>query len=320
MNRSVIIGCGSYLPEKILTNDDLTKIVDTNDEWISTRTGIKQRHISAEGELTSDMAAKASEIAIKKAGINAGQIDLIIVATTTADRVFPSAAVNVQALIGARNAAAFDVQAVCSGFIYAMSIADNFIKSGQFKTALVIGADKMSAILDWQDRNTCVLFGDGAGAVILQAASSNESRGIISTSIYSDGNFQDILNTNGGVGFSGTVGKVKMQGQEVFKHAVDKMSASVKTALVEAKYSVSDIDFLVPHQANSRILDMVAKKLSVPSEKVISTVQYHANTSAASIPLALDYADNNKSLKKGDLIALTAIGGGLTWGTCLLKW
>ncbi len=303
-----------------MTNDDLAKIVDTNDEWISTRTGIRQRHIAAAGEMVSNMAAKASEAALKKAGISAQEIDLIIVATTTPDRTFPSTAVSVQALLNAKNAAAFDVQAVCSGFIYAMSIANNFIKTDQSKNILVIGADKMSAILDWQDRNTCVLFGDGAGAVVLQAQDGNSGRGIISTNLYSDGNFQDILNTNGGVGFSGVAGKVAMQGQEVFKHAVDKMSSCVKNALSDAELSVTDINFLVPHQANSRILDMVAKKLSVPGEKVISTVQYHANTSAASIPLALDYANLNNQFKPGDLIALTALGGGLTWGTCLLKW
>jgi 3-oxoacyl-[acyl-carrier-protein] synthase-3 len=319
MTSSVIIGCGSYLPEKIVTNFDLAKTVDTSDEWIVSRTGIKQRHIAAEDEFTSHMSANAAREAIKRAGISASDIDLIIVATTTPDRTFPSTAVNVQALLGINSGAAFDVQAVCSGFVYALSIADNFIKAGQCKTVLVIGADKMSCIVDWSDRNTCVLFGDGAGAVILQA-SEEQDRGIISTNLYSDGSLQDILNTDGGAGFSGTVGKVKMQGQEVFKHAVEKMSSSVKTALKNAGLGIADVAAFIPHQANSRILEMVAKKLRISDDKVISTVDMHANTSAASIPLALADADGKGRFKQGDLVVFTALGGGLTWGSCLLRW
>ncbi|MCE3233752.1 MAG: fabH [Rickettsiaceae bacterium] len=317
--NSVIIGCGSYLPEKVLTNTDLEKMVDTNDEWITTRTGITSRHIAAESEATSAMAANAARDAIKSAGINASDIELIIVATTTPDKTFPSTAVITQSLLGIKTGAAFDVQAVCSGFIYALSIADNFIKSGQYKTIMVIGADKMSSILDWQDRNTCVLFGDGAGAVILRGE-NDKSRGILSTSIYSDGSFESILNTDGGASSSGTVGKVKMQGQEVFKHAVEKMSGSVKDALSKEGLSVSDITSFIPHQANIRILEMVAKKLGLSDDKLVSTVALHANTSAASIPLALCDAYKKGRFKSGDLTVFTAIGGGLTWGTCLLRW
>jgi 3-oxoacyl-[acyl-carrier-protein] synthase-3 len=319
MTSSIIIGCGSYLPKKILTNFDIAKIVDTNDEWISSRTGIKQRHIAADDEKTSDMAAAAAKDAIQKAGIAVSEIDLIIVATTTPDTTFPSTAVSVQALLGINTGAAFDVQAVCSGFVYALSIADNFIKAGQCKNVLVIGADKMSCILDWSDRNTCVLFGDGAGAVILRGADEAD-RGILSTNLYSDGTLTAILNTNGGASSSGTVGKVTMQGQEVFKHAVEKMSESVKFALKNQNLSVADIDLLIPHQANSRILDMVAKKLKIAEDKVVSTVASHANTSAASIPLALNQAYIDGRVNKGDLLAFTALGGGLTWGTCLLRW
>lgn len=319
MTHSIIAGCGSYLPEKVVTNSDLELMVNTNDEWIRSRTGITQRHIAADGEATSHMAAKAAKDAINAAKIKASDIDLIIVATTTPDSTFPATAVHVQAAIKAEKAAAFDVQAVCAGFIYAISVADSFIKSGQAKNILVIGADKMSSIVDWKDRNTCVLFGDGAGAVILQA-SDEENRGILSTHIYSDGNFQNILNTSGGASSSGTVGKVQMLGQEVFKHAVDKMSKSVKAALKENDLNNSDIDVLIPHQANMRIMEMVAKKLKIAPENVISTVATHANTSAASIPLALAKAVNEEKISKGDVVAFTAIGGGLAWGSCLLRW
>lgn len=319
MKSSIIIGTGSYLPEKILTNSDLEKFVDTNDEWIISRTGIKQRHIAADGEATSDMATEAAKGAIKQAGIEPEEVDLVIVATTTPDKTFPSTAVCVQAALGIKNGAAFDVQAVCSGFVYAMSVADNFIKTGQVKTALVIGADKMTSILDWQDRNTCVLFGDGAGAVILQA-SDEEGRGVLSTNLYSDGTYKDILDTDGGVSSNGNVGKLRMQGKEVFKHAVAKMSGCVKSALKERGLSVADIDVFVPHQANIRILDMVAKKLRLPDGKVLSTLDKHANTSAASIPLAIADAEREGRFKKGDLVVLTALGGGLTWGSCLIRW
>jgi 3-oxoacyl-[acyl-carrier-protein] synthase-3 len=319
MKSSIITGCGAYLPSKILTNQDLEKMVDTNDEWITSRTGITQRHIAADGELTSQMAAQAANMAIAKAGVRSEDIDLIIVATTTPDNTFPSTATNVQSLIGAGQGIAFDIQAVCAGFVYALSVADNFIKTGQVKTALVIGADKMSSIVDWTDRNTCVLFGDGAGAVILQAT-DEAGRGILSTHLYADGQYQDILNTNGGTSSSGTVGKVQMLGQEVFKHAVEKMGASIKTALKSNNMEVADISYLIPHQANSRILEMVAKKLRLPEEKVISTVALHANTSAASIPLALSDAHAKGSIKKDDIVVFTAIGGGLAWGSCLIRW
>lgn len=319
MLSSVIIGTGEYLPKKILTNKDLEKIVDTNDEWIATRTGITQRHIAADDEFTSHMSANAAKQAIENAGIAASEIDLIIVATTTPDNTFPATAVNVQALIGAGQGIAFDVQAVCAGFVYAISIADNFIKSGQVKTALVIGADKMSSIVDWSDRNTCVLFGDGAGAVILRASEDN-GHGILSTHLYADGNYQSILNTTGGTSSTGTVGKVKMAGQEVFKHAVEKMGDSIKTALKTNNLEISDINHLVPHQANSRILDMVAKKLGIKEANVVSTVSMHANTSAASIPLALNNANSKGRFNKGDVVVFTAIGGGLAWGSCILKW
>lgn len=319
MVNSVVIGTGSYLPEKILTNDDLAKIVDTNDEWISSRTGIKQRHIAADNETTSDMAILAAKQAMDKAAVAPDNIDLIIVATTTPDSTFPSTAVRVQAGLGIKGGAAFDIQAVCTGFVYAMTIADSFIKTGQAKNVLVIGADKMSCILDWEDRSTCILFGDGAGAVVL-TASEQEGRGIIYSKLYSDGDYADILNTTGGVSSTGTVGKVHMLGQEVFKHAVAKMTSSVKEGLKSCGKNVGDINAFIPHQANARILDMVSKKLRISDDKVISTVAKHANTSAASIPLAIAEADRRGCFTMGDLVVLTAIGGGLTWGTCFLKW
>jgi 3-oxoacyl-[acyl-carrier-protein] synthase-3 len=315
---SVIVGSGGYLPGKILTNQDLEKIVDTTDEWISTRTGIKQRYIAAENELTSDMAAQAARVAINDSGLTAEDIDLIIVATTTPDSTFPSVATKVQHKLGITKGAAFDVQAVCAGFIYALSIADSFIKIGQAKNVLVIGAEKMSTVLDWQDRTTCVLFGDGAGAVVLSAEKDNPTSGIIGSKILSDGRFGSILQTNGGVAENQCAGVIKMLGQEVFKHAVEKMSSVAAEVLSENNLSLNDINYLIPHQANIRILESVAKKLQVPAEKVIVTVDQHANTSAASIPLAI--AANKDKFKKGDLIALSAIGGGLCWGACLLRW
>jgi len=319
MVNSVIIGTGSYLPEKVLKNSELEKIVDTSDEWIATRTGIKQRHIAKDDEKTSDMATMAAKEALENAGVNKDDVDLIVVATTTPDNTFPSTAVHVQAALGIKGGAAFDVQAVCTGFVYAMSVADSFIKTGQAKTVLVIGADKMSCILDWQDRNTCVLFGDGAGAVVLQG-SNDENRGVIYSKLNSDGAYSDILNTSGGVSSNGISGKVQMQGQEVFKHAVSKMTQSVKDALKAKGLGVNDVAAFIPHQANARILDMVAKKLKISNNKVVSMVAEHANTSAASIPLAMADADKKGRFEKEQLVVLTAIGGGLTWGTCLLKW
>ena len=319
MIRSRIIATGAYLPSKIVTNHDLEKIVETNDEWIVERTGIKKRHIAADNELTSDMAYEAAKSAIESSDISYNDIDLIIVATTTPDNTFPATATKVQAKLGIKQGAAFDLQAVCSGFIYALATADNFIKSGQYKNILVIGADKMSSILDWNDRKTCILFGDGAGAVLLQADSSS-GRGILSSHLYSDGRYFDILNTDGGAALNKQAGVVKMEGQEVFKHATQKMSSAVNNALEYNNLSLEDIDWLIPHQANIRILKSVAKKLKISSDNVISTVQDHANTSAASIPLALNEAISSGNISSGNIIAMTAIGGGLSWGSCLIKW
>ncbi|NBV05643.1 MAG: ketoacyl-ACP synthase III [Proteobacteria bacterium] len=316
--KSKIIATGSYLPEKVLTNFDLEKVVDTTDSWIVERTGIKKRHIVADGELTSDIAAKACEKALLNANLKAEDIDMIILATTTPDLTFPATATTIQAKIGATSAFAFDIQAVCSGFVYAIATADNFIKSGQVKNALVIGADTLSRIVDWTDRNTCVLFGDGAGAIILQA-STEKDRGIISSNLQSDGTLNNILKTSGGTSNKST-GFIEMSGKEVFKHAVEKMSKSVLKALEKAGLSIKDIDFLVPHQANARILNAVATRLEIAPEKVIITVSDHANTSAASIPLALDYAASKNKIKSGDIIVLEALGGGLTWGSVVLKW
>ena len=317
--QSRIIATGSYLPQKIVTNSDLVKTVETSNEWIIERTGIEQRHIAAEGEFTSDLAAAAAKRAIANSGLKAEEIEMIIVATTTPDLTFPATATTVQAKIGAKAAFAFDIQAVCSGFVFAITTADNFIKSGQVKNALVIGADKLSSIVDWQDRNTCVLFGDGAGAVILQAT-EEENRGIIASSLYSDGTLNDILKTSGGPSSNQKSGFIEMAGKEVFKHAVDKMVKSVIATLTKAGLTTKDIDLLVPHQANLRILNAVATRLELPEEKVIVTVQKHANTSAASIPLALDHANSQKKIKDGDILVLEALGGGLTWGSVVLKW
>jgi len=317
--QSRIIATGSHLPQKIVTNSDLVKTVETSNEWIIERTGIEQRHIAAEDELTSDLAAAAAKKAIANSGLKAEEIEMIIVATTTPDLTFPATATTVQAKIGAKAAFAFDIQAVCSGFVFAITTADNFIKSGQVKNALVIGADKLSSIVDWQDRNTCVLFGDGAGAVILQAT-EEENRGIIASSLYSDGTLNDILKTSGGPSSNQKSGFIEMAGKEVFKHAVDKMVKSVIATLSKAGLTTKDIDLLIPHQANLRILNAVATRLGLPEEKVIVTVQKHANTSAASIPLALDHANSQKKIKDGDVLVLEALGGGLTWGSVVLKW
>lgn len=314
---SKIIATGSYLPEKFLTNFDLEKIVDTTNSWIIERTGIKKRHVAAKGELTSDIASKAALKAIKNSGLKVEEIDMIILATTTPDLTFPATATTVQAKIGAKSAFAFDIQAVCCGFIYAIATANNFIKSGQVKNALVIGADTLSRIVDWKDRNTCVLFGDGAGAVILQATKGNT--GIIACNLYSDGTLNNILKTSGGTSTQQS-GFIEMSGKEVFKHAVEKMSKSVLTLLKDANLTIQDVDLLVPHQANARILTAVATRLGISKEKVVVTVEDHANTSAASIPLALDHANSNGRIKKNDVVVLEALGGGLTWGSAVLKW
>jgi len=317
--NSKITATGSYLPSKILTNFDLSKIVETSDEWITERTGIKQRHIADDSQLTSDLAFNACQNLFKTTTLTPQDIDLIIVATTTPDLTFPSSACILQGKLQASKAFAFDIQAVCSGFIYALSIANSYISSGMVKNALVIGSETLTRIIDWSDRNTCVLFGDGAGAVLLQAT-ENQNEGIISQSISSNGDLVSILKTNSGASLNQRSGFIEMQGKEVFKHAVEKMSNSVFTALSKANLKETDIDLLVPHQANLRILDAVASKLKLPANKVITTLQNHANTSAASIPLALDYAHQNHKIKANDIVVLEALGGGLTWGSIILRW
>jgi len=315
---SKITATGSYLPENIVTNDDLAKKVDTSNEWIIERTGIKQRHIAGKNELTSDIAYKAVINLLKTSDIKAEDIELIILATTTPDLTFPATSTTIQARLGAKNAFAFDIQAVCSGFVFALSTANNFIKSGQVKNALVIGAETLSKIVNWEDRNTCVLFGDGAGAVLLEQC--EEGKGIISTDLNSDGRLNDILKTSGGPSHNQLSGVIEMQGKDVFKHAVTKMSSSVQTALTSANLNKEDIDLLIPHQANIRILEGVAKKLKLREDQVVITVDKHANTSAASIPLALDEAYRANKIKDNDIIVLEALGGGLTWGSIILKW
>lgn len=321
---SHLIGCGSYLPEKFLTNDDLAKIVDTTDEWITSRSGIKKRHIAADGELTSDLAYEAAAKAVKQAGIDPADLDLIVVGTTTPDRTFPATAVTLQSRLGLKGGAAFDVQAVCSGFIYALAIVDAMVRNGQAKTALVVGADTLSRLLDWEDRATCVLFGDGAGAVVVQAAESDTingaQRGILSTHIHSDGNHRDLLYCDGGPSLNQEAGLVRMEGKEVYRHAVTNLANVVGEALEANNLQPTDIDWLVPHQANRRIIDSTAKKLKMTTEKVVLTIEDHANTSAASIPLALDTALGDGRIKQGDLLLMEAMGGGLTWGAALVRW
>lgn len=319
MIYSKIIGVGSYLPEKIITNFDLEKIVETSDEWIFERTGIKQRHVADDNEFTSDLAYKASMEAIKSANIDKNSIDIIIVATTTPDKTFPSTAVILQNKLGIlEKSFAFDVQAVCSGFVYALTTANSFIKSGQAKTILVVGAETITRLIDWQDRNTCILFGDGAGAVILQA--TNEERGILNCLLHSDGQYSDLLNTTGGVSTTKSIGSIHMDGREVFKIAVNKMSECVIQNLKECGFSPENVNILVPHQANKRIIDGVAKKLNLSEDQVIMTIENQANTSAASIPLALDFAIKNKRIQKEDIVVLEALGGGITWGSIIIKW
>ncbi len=321
--RSVIQGVGAYLPEQVMTNADIAKIVDTSDEWIVARSGIEQRHIAAEGEKTSDLALAAAHKALVRSGIDPTDIDLIICATATPDRTFPSTAVAVQAGLGISSGAAFDIQAVCSGFVYGVATADNFLRSGAAKRALVIGAETFSRILDWEDRSTCVLFGDGAGAVVMEAQPSHggrDDRGILSTLIRSDGRYQDLLYVDGGPGSTKTVGYLRMNGREVFRHAVQKITGVIEETLVSTGYAADEIDLFVPHQANKRILDGVAKKLGVPIERVVMTISKHGNTSAASIPLALNHAFEEHRLSEGNLVLLEAMGGGFTWGAALLRW
>lgn len=323
MVRTVIQGCGGYLPARVLTNADLAKIVDTSDSWITERTGIKERHIAADGELTSTMGTAAARMALDDAGLAPEDIDLIILATSTPDQTFPATAVTIQAELGMTHGAAFDMQAVCSGFVFALATADSYLKSGQFKRALVIGSEAFSRILDWQDRSTCVLFGDGAGAVVVEAQKLNGAmtdRGILATSLRSDGRYRDKLYVDGGPSSTGTVGHVRMDGPEVFRHAVSKISEVIGTTLAQAGYEASDVDWFVPHQANKRILDGAAKKLGLDPDRIIITLDKHANTSAASIPLALSQGRADGRIKPGDLVLIEAMGGGFTWGALLLRW
>lgn len=318
---SVVRGVGGYLPAKVLTNADLSKMVDTTDEWITARTGISKRHIAAEGETTSDMGAAAARKAMEAAGVGPDDIDLIIVATATPDYTFPATATVVQNKLGITRGAAFDLQAVCSGFVYAVATADNFLARGQFERALVIGAETFSRILDWSDRSTCVLFGDGAGAIVLERQTKAEAgdRGVKGIHLRSDGRYRDLLYVDGGPSTTQTVGHLRMVGNQVFKHAVGKISDSVKAAAADAGIAVQDIDWFVPHQANQRILNAVAERLGLEEHKVISTVADHGNTSAASVPLALAHATEDGRIKQGDLILIEAIGGGLTWGSALIR-
>jgi len=321
--RSIILSTGSYLPEKILSNRDLEKIVDTSDAWITQRSGIKERRIAADNQTTGDMAIIAGRAALEAAGITGEAIEGVIVATTTPDRTFPAVAVKVQAVLNIPVGIAFDVQAVCTGFVYALSVADNFIRLGQAKRLLVIGAEKMSSILNWEDRGTCVLFGDGAGAVILEADESGQGsiadRGIHSTHLYANGKQRDLLYTDGGTSSTQNAGCIVMQGREVFKYAVQYMADVVEEALEENNITADDVDWLVPHQANIRIIEATAKKLGLSMDKVVVTVEKHGNTSAASIPLALDDAVREGKIKQGDLLLIEAMGGGLTWGSALVR-
>ncbi|MGI8526314.1 MAG: beta-ketoacyl-ACP synthase III [Pseudolabrys sp.] len=321
--RSVVLGCGSYLPARILTNTELARTVQTSDEWIVQRTGIRERHIAADGEFTSDLALKAAQAALDDAGVSAGSIDLILLATSTPDQTFPATAVTVQAGLGITKGAAFDLQAVCSGFVYALSIADGMLKGGGFKRALVIGSETFSRILDWTDRTTCVLFGDGAGAVVLEAQpqpGNTTDRGILTSHLRSDGRHKAKLYVDGGPSSTQTVGHLRMEGRAVFKHAVAMITDVIDDAFKATGTSAADLDWFVPHQANKRIIDDSAHKLGIASEKVVITVDRHGNTSAASIPLALDVARKDGRIKPGDLVMLEAMGGGFTWGSALLRW
>lgn len=320
--RSRIIGCGSYLPSNVVTNDELAKRVDTSDEWIVARTGIRQRHIAAEGETTSDLAVAAATRAMEHAGVTAADIDMIIVATATPDNTFPATATKVQHRLGVVGFA-FDVQAVCSGFVYALTTADMYIRNGQAKTVLVIGAETFSRILDWEDRRTCVLFGDGAGAVVVQAFEGKgtvEDQGVLASRLHSDGGKYELLYVNGGPSTTQTVGFLQMEGKEVFRHAVTNLAGVIREVLADTGLEAADIDWLVPHQANRRILDSTARKFGISEDKVVITVDRHANTSAASIPLALAEAVHDGRIKRGDIVILEAMGGGFTWGASLVRW
>ena len=323
MIRTRVLGIGAYLPANIVTNDELAKNVDTSDEWIRTRTGIRERRIAAEGEKTSDLALAAARAALSDAGMDAGEPDLVICCTTTPDETFPATATIVQARLGMTRGAAFDLQAICSGFIYGLSVADNMIRGGQARTVLLIGAESMSRLLDWNDRTTCVLFGDGAGALVLQGydgKGDNSDTGILNTRLFSDGRLHDMLYVDGGPSSTRTTGFLRMQGKEVFRHAVTNIAEAIEASAEAASIPLSAIDWFVPHQANQRILDGTAKKLGIDPAKVVSTVAVHGNTSAASIPLALEVAVRDGRIKKGDLVLLEAMGGGFTWGAALIRW
>jgi len=321
--RSVVLGCGSYLPQRILTNAELARRIDTSDQWIVQRTGIRQRHIAAEGEFTSHLAIKAARAALEDAGVEAETIDLIVLATSTPDNTFPATAVAVQCGLGINHGAAFDLQAVCSGFVFALATADNFLRSGSYKRALVIGAEMFSRILDWNDRGTCVLFGDGAGAIVLQAQEqpgNSFDRGILTSHLRSDGRHKSKLYVDGGPSSTQTVGHLRMEGREVFKHAVGMITDVIVDAFNATGLTAEDINWFVPHQANKRIIDASAHKLHIAPQKVVLTVDQHGNTSAASIPLALTVAVRDGRVKRGDIVLLEAMGGGFTWGSSLLRW
>ena len=321
--RSIVIGCGAYLPSRILTNADLAQKLETSDEWIVQRTGIRERRIAAEGEMTSDLAIRSAEAALKNAGMSGNDIDLIVVATSTPDETFPATATRVQAALGMTRGVAFDVQAVCSGFVFALAVADNFMKVGQARSALVIGAETFSRILDWTDRTTCVLFGDGAGAVVMTAGEGSgdkNDRGVLSTHLFSDGRHHDALYVDGGPSSTMTTGHLKMEGREVFRQAVVKLAEAVDAAIAANGITAAEIDWLVPHQANRRIIDGMGHRLGLPPEKVVLTIDRHANTSAASIPLAMAEAVGDGRIRPGHLVLLEAMGGGFTWGSALVRW
>jgi 3-oxoacyl-[acyl-carrier-protein] synthase-3 len=323
VTRSVILGSGSYLPQRVLTNDDLSRMVDTTDDWIVQRTGIHARHVAAEGEFTSHLALAAARAALAAASVDAASIDLIVLATSTPDNTFPASAVAVQAGLGITHGAAFDLQAVCSGFVYALSVADGLLRSGAHKRALVIGAETFSRILDWTDRGTCVLFGDGAGAVVMETQEqpgTREDRGVLTAHLRSDGRHKTKLYVDGGPSSTGTVGHLRMEGKEVFKFAIGAITDVIKDVFADTGYTAADLDWFVPHQANKRIIDGSAHKLGIAPEKVVITVDRHGNTSAASIPLALDVAVKDGRVKRGDLVLLEAMGGGFTWGAILVRW
>lgn len=316
--RSVVIGTGSALPKRRVDNEELARQVDTSDQWIVERTGIRSRYIAGEGETTASLATDAARAALENAGIESAEVDLIVLATATPDQTFPSSATKVQAALGINDCVAFDVHAVCTGFLYAVSVADAMIRGGTGRTALVIGAETFSRILDWEDRTTCVLFGDGAGALVLRAEEGE--RGILATKLHADGRHNDLLFVDGGPSTTGTVGKLRMKGREVFRHAVVNLADVLNEVLTATDLKAEEVDWVVPHQANARILDATAKKLGLPSEKVVVTVDRHANTSAASVPLALDTAVKDGRIKRGDIVVLEAMGGGFTWGAAVLRY